>query len=161
MNVSELREFAARVKQVTDNINYGGCAVFASMVFPYINISFPGAKIRVMGHNPEIDITAVRPSDPTDVYEWNRNGVHFGHVVVEFNVKGETLYFDSDGVHTRLALENEYPFAQFHSGELLHEDATALASTEDGWNTMFDRKFIEPMKKAMRGYICEQALRPI
>jgi hypothetical protein len=160
MKVTDLQELASRVSRVTDNINYGGCAVFASMVAPHVSIFFPGSKIRVMGRNPEIDISAVRPSDPTDVHEWNDNGVHFGHVVIEFQVKGETFYFDSDGVHTRQALENEYPFAEFHVGEMLLEDVTALASQPDGWNWMFERQFIEPMKRAMREFLSDYCLRP-
>ena len=160
MNVSDLQELATRVTKVTENINYGGCAVFASMVSPHMSIFFPGSKIRVMGRNPEIDVSAVRPSDPTDVYEWNSNGVHFGHVVIEFSVKGETFYFDSDGVHTKEKLENEYPFAQFHVGEMLLEDVTALASTEDGWNFMFERRFIPQMKTAMREFLSDYCLRP-
>lgn len=78
--------------------------------------------------------------DPSDVWEWEDNGVSLGHVAVRFRLNGRVYTWDSDtGPLARVTMFGASYRAPAWGLGMTAEEARALADRPDGWNTYFDR----------------------
>ena len=139
-------------KQINNNFNYvncGGCAVIASIVGTYLREIGIEPRI-VVGDDHEDDGTSVdeirNQIKKNTIKEWNKNGLHFGHVAIEFDYNGERWQFDTDDTAHPDGYVDTY---MRYEGYLSLEEVTeiALDTSGDGWNWMFNRDQIPHIHK--------------
>jgi hypothetical protein len=140
-----LEEFGNRVEALYPDINRGGCCVFASLVGQHLEHFFP-TRVRVGDNMYNEDINAVRPNiKQNTVKEWNANGVYFGHVILELDVDGKSIHFDTTGIIDAGPTMTLNCF-DIMPGHLSVQEATELAAHQDGWNKSFNRRHIRTIK---------------
>lgn len=137
------------------NINRGGCCVVASMIAPLLDRHFP-TRIRVFGWDYEetagIDLTDVHKElTINNTTEWNKKGVFFSHVVVEFTHRRQTYQMDTDRVH-RCKDVAMYPEYVAYDGDLSFQAAIDLANDCTGWNRAFNRGDIPHMQQIIHTF---------
>jgi hypothetical protein len=134
------------IRRNHQDINAGGCCVFAAILAKQLN-KVGEARIRITDWATEEDaIIKARPKVKRNtLVEWNRHGVHFNHVAIEFKYKGKTYHIDASGVVAP-------PRFDFLKGELLLKEATELGDCKKGWNRFFDRKEIPTIKRRVQRF---------
>ena len=150
--VSKLSELSDVISNEIENVTWGGCCVFASLAGQKIQ-QFCDVKVIVYSNKDitGVDIENVRPLiDPTDVDEWNSNGVYFGHVVLEIDDGYNIYHYDSCDVYP--ADNSICPGLDRIPGYLTVEEATILASTPNGWNICFNRDNIPKMEEIVNDF---------
>lgn len=153
--IYQLNKLAAEMQDITKYINYGGCCVVAAAVAPLLKKQVP-TKIRVAAHewyyeniNLKEAMKKVNRELIDDCYQWNDNGVYFGHVYLEFEYNGITYYFDSDGVSLTPPIEEVF---RTYEGNLTHTAARKLASNSSNWNSVFPRSTIPDIRRAVHKF---------
>lgn len=139
-----LHEFGIDVKIEFENINRGGCCVFAAEVGKKLQKYFP-VRVRVLGYGRR-NLNKVRQNIiENQIWEWDSNGVELRHILLEFKYNGKRYFFDAgDGVREAKRSEDGM---NVYAGHLTIEEADELAKQTD-WNDTFDRSDI-PYVKAM------------
>lgn len=151
--LDKLHEFVLSIAYDFESVNYGGCCVVASAFAKHLQKHFP-VRVVVANYpwcddNEEKDISEIRPKLAANTLaDWNKNGVSFAHILVEFDVDGVTYHLESeDGLKERSAYTmTKYPILK---GHLILEDVEELANNSDGWNARFDRDQIPAMRKVI------------
>lgn len=146
-DISDLTMLSTMLTEVTPYINYGGCCVVASMVAPHLSQHFD-TKVRVMGRwlEEDINLNAVRETmTDNNVHEWNKNGVHFAHVVLEINDGNQSYWFDSDKLHVG---DGAGMYEQFvlYDGDITADEAAQLSEESRSWNSKFPRDTIPQLQ---------------
>lgn len=139
--IGRLNRLSARMKEDHHTINWGGCCVFAARVAHHLS-QFVPTRIRV-GQGWEgcdtIRIDAVRERvESNQPKEWNKAGLYFAHVIVEFEYKGKMYHYCADGVKKARSTTNMGGY-RIVEGHLTNQEAKELAESKNGWNTCFDR----------------------
>lgn len=149
---SRLNELGSDVYARYPRINCGGCCVFASLVGARLERLGIATRIAVGDDEIELgtNIDEIRPKIDNKLRNWNREGVHFGHVVVEFDYDGATYHYDTAGVipaqdHTKTI---NY---QIFDGRLTVKEASELAA-EERWNWMFNRACIPDLTRMVNDF---------
>lgn len=145
--LEHIDDLCRKVHKSTERINAGGCAIFASFMAQCLEKYGP-VSIAVGTDESPVSIDKARKHiNSNEVHEWNKRGIYFAHVVVEFEYQGVKYHIDSTGVHDE-AVKTHLGHFQILKGRLTVQEVTELASCDKGWNWCFDRKQI-PMIKRM------------
>jgi hypothetical protein len=143
-----------RMYKVTPYIAEGGCAVFASIIAPYLNELLP-VKVKVLNDDTTISLGFAREIglQTRDATGWYKNGVEFYHVVLEFKINGVKYYYDSDGVYEwKHPYVGTHPNVKMYKGELTVDEVKSIARTSIGWNKTFPRESIPRLRKIAKRF---------
>jgi hypothetical protein len=155
-NLAQLRELASKLKTNLKKPNQGGCCVVAVELAKHLQDIYP-TKIRVSTDyddyaDTDLNDAANRVYDHADGYEWNDNGIFFGHVVVEFTYKGRKYHMDTNGVKRAKDVDPTFGWI-FYPGHLPFKSAKILADQDEGvWNHTFNRKQIPKMRMLISNF---------
>ncbi len=157
MNIIEgLNTLAREANEAFPDLNSGGCAVFASIVANVLQSRFAITSVGVVADSfgGGANIEEARERIPADkrgkVREWNRNGVQFGHVALEFQHDGATWIYETEAgavLEKSPAVYLVHKYWEITHGRLTMAEIDALASEQEGWNRMFDRDEIPAIKR--------------
>ena len=97
--IAELEKFAKKVIKKYPYINSGGCCVFAALIGKYLEKHVTAVRVRVRNAwmregSRNLDTIRNKITENT-LRQWNRNGVDFTHVMVEFDYRGRTYLYDA------------------------------------------------------------------
>lgn len=127
-----------------DQINSGGCAVFATLAYPFISKYFDNIKVRTIHYHgrssDDIDQTRINilENDKSVYCKQNWWDLSINHVMLEFEADGELYLLDSEGVQKRIGFEKRSGHTVC-KGSFTYKEIEALSSKGSGWNTCFDR----------------------
>jgi len=142
-------------------INNGGCCVYAAMIVAALHkhkikasgivASWRAEKLNSIGSS----IDSVRSNITKNTYtEWNKNGVNFSHVGVEFEYKARIRtakrHYDANGCHP---VSSALDGMVIYKGRLTLGELRELAGTKKGWNDSFDRKDIPELRKLVNSFL--------
>lgn len=146
--------------QTRGDINWGGCGVMAGIVGEILELW--GIPVEVV--TPAEYCDEVSPKEARERMEywgenwtandWDSNGLSRSHLAVRFKLRGKLYTWDSagllcsdryfgrraDGSPSRCA---DYPFGD----GMTVQECIEISSTQDGWNTVFDRRQIPLMRE--------------
>jgi hypothetical protein len=134
-----------------DDLNCGGCGVFAAIVAKRFNkIGIP-AVVRIGAWNAPSNSNAVKDtysqySRPKQSH-FRSNGVSFDHLIVEIPFGGNIYHMDSICFHSAEP-KTRTCSAPIYDGNLDVATALRIAKTKD-WNRCFDRKQIPNLIKSV------------
>lgn len=133
---TRIEKLGMAVNNALPSVNCGGCGMFAAMAGRALKDKGIPVRIRILGWNG-LDLRKLHPDDREDGRAWNRVGLFFTHVIVEFKHRGRWWAFDSE----RLEKSNGESFRGYwmHKGSLTLEEMEAIAK-QDFWNPEFPRK---------------------
>lgn len=142
-------------------INCGGCCVYAAMIVSALRkhkikasgIVASSRADRFNAADSSIDVVRSNVLKNTQD-EWNKNGVSFSHVGVEFEYKARIRtvkrHYDANGCHP---VNSKLDGMTIYKGCLTLGELRVLAGTEEGWNDMFDRKDIPELRRLVNSYL--------
>lgn len=160
--VKKLNTLGKEVMSRYPYINHGGCCVYAAMVAEELHkhgieakgiVSAYGAK-ELNGNGITLD--NIRPGIKSNALEeWNKHGIRFNHVGVEFVIKKEgkraiKKHYDSTGVKSA---STELDHMPIYKGRLALVDLKALARKRKGWNESFNRHVIPELRKLVKAHL--------
>lgn len=132
-------------------VNCGGCCVVAHHVCTSLRAM--GVKAKVVVYDPSCPlVNTVRRKlmkyneSNRNTVDWQRRGLGFWHVLVEFQYRGERYLFDSDGCVKKA----ESRYTKHLKGALALAETEGLISAQEGWNRDFDRKQIPKLEKIIQ-----------
>jgi hypothetical protein len=137
-------------------LNHGGCCVFASEVAHLLYEKGYCVFIRVYDDETNENLNTVRKNKntlltkPSKLKEYmNKNKIYFGHVLLEVELNGERVLFDSEGYYGFDEVEERIynDGSKIVKGRLTLEEARKIADSKDGWNKKFDRNLIPDIKQ--------------
>lgn len=144
-----LRKLGDRVNDLTEgNLNYGGCAVYAALVgaaLQRIGLTV-GGVVRGWSDGTNVADARHNVAKVGEARQWNRNGIHFNHVGLEYVIGPKAYHYDSDYLtpaQSHPNLQRAYP------GRLTVDELEALASNAPNWNHIFNRKLIPQIEAAV------------
>jgi hypothetical protein len=158
-------------QDLTDNveyINHGGCGVVAAEVVRILADAGVPSDVIVTTYDrddpspAEVRTRLVAKGFKRDVmHNWDMEGLHRGHLAVRFKLGHRVFHWDSEGVlsaakgFTRGAF---YRTVTYPLGEgLLPEEVQAMADTEQGWNSSFDRGDIPMIQELVHMHLGDLA----
>lgn len=157
--IKRLNKLGADINERFPYINWGGCCVFASRVGRHLERIADSVVVRIGNDygewNANQRVDEIRPHIARNVpREWNKFGVHFAHVIIEFVYAGRKFHYDSLGVtkpdtHTKMG---RYPLI---AGGLTVGEATELCARQSGWNPCFDRDNIPAIEEMIENAFVE------
>ena len=158
----ELRTFIRKMHNAYDNMNYGGCCVFAGLVAPHIEKMHPSTRVRVIEFGAECEDTNIDDSRTDGKYglntmsDWCDGGISFYHVVIEFDYRGKTYLLDSEGI---VDAEDYYDQTGLspYGGNMTIKETQYIARSKRGWNDMFNRDNIPSLTKDVNKFFNEVA----
>lgn len=145
--LESLDAFCKSIYESHQSINAGGCGVFASLVGNRLS-KVAKVKIRVTDmfmEDKKLIPSARKNIKKNTLYEWNMNGVSFGHIIVEFLYKKKTYYVDATGVH-QVASRCCFGWPMY-TDPLTLKEVDELSGVAKGWNQSFDRRAVPAIKR--------------
>lgn len=156
-----LAAIASEVSRNVDNVNSGGCGVYAVELAKRMKkLGFTDMKLRVYGYPKEnnerlVNVTSVErkvfgdnPSD--NIRDWNVNGVHFCHVRMEWGFR----MWDVKG-DVPAKSDKAWYWCPRHPGSISLNALNRLTAKKIGWNRAFDRTQIPRMRRIMDKHFAE------
>lgn len=150
--LDKIRQACALANEV-DNINRGGCCVFAALLGrKLIKLGIPAWGVALSRNKKwETSVAEARREvqERYNVYDWNYNGVSFDHVGVRFKLEGKYYQADSMGVQRVSPTLRDW---QVLAGRFTIDEFEAFAKSNRGfWNEEFHRKTgIPAIKRAIK-----------
>lgn len=149
--IARLNTLGKNVMDKHPTINWGGCCVFASRVAKRLEGVVERVAVRVGNDYGEYydgqHLDHVRNNIQKNTpRQWNRHGIYFAHVIVEFDYRGRTYHYDALGAKKARNSTNMHGYPII-DGELTVQEATELANVKAGWNPSFDRAEIPYVEK--------------
>ena len=143
-----LDEIGTKVYKKGWRVNSGGCAVYAIIVHDELAKLGIKTKLKVYGHCSQSVTKASEAVINTNtngdyhVGHFNDNGVELAHIKVL--VRGYVV--DCESILPTGSSKNYawYPLAK---GYMNPDALRTIANNDIGWNRMFNRKHIEPMRR--------------
>lgn len=146
--ISVLNTLGNTVLSRYPNINYGGCCVYAAIVAAALEKKGIPVVGIVSSHFSDNNINEAREHvRHNTVPEWERNGIFFTHVGIEFKIGKKKMHYDTHGV--RVA-KSEFHTIPIYPGRLTKDELRALGSRKSGWNSTFDRTDIPQLRKLVK-----------
>lgn len=148
--VTTLNNLGFSVKQNYRRINCGGCGVYAALIVEQLQkLGIRSSGIVAAYNTKNVSLAKARDNikNKADQREWDKNGIAFYHVGVEFFLDGKRYHYDTSGVHPAA---KELDNMSIYRGRMRLEDLKAIAGTERGWNKTFDRKDIPAIRKMVK-----------
>ena len=151
MLIRDMKRLAKEVNSNIPNINYGGCAIFAGLVGKRLS-KYYDVWIVVYSCKSGKDLDNIKLLlKSNSVKEWNRNGIDFGHIVIEYkDRRGVVRQYDSCGIYPA---DGSICFTQDRvAGFLSVNECNELAADKYGWNPQFSKKYIPRMKQFINDF---------
>lgn len=156
-----LAAIASEVSRNVDNVNRGGCGVYAVELAKRMKkLGFTDMKLRVYSYpkaNNErlVNVTSVErkvfaDNPPDNIYEWNDNGVYFCHVRMEWGFR----VWDVEGDEAAKT-DKVWRWYPRHPGSISLKALNCLTAKRACWNPTFDRTQIPLMRKIMDKHFAE------
>lgn len=146
-----LDEFCKSIQHDHPMINHGGCCVFASLLGNKLDKWFDDVAIRVSNDDANTTVDDVRSNiERNTTREWNRSGLFFGHVIVEFAHRKKWYVVDTTGVHPYSGHDPCFHWP-LYEGSLTLKEAAELAA-DDNWNWVFPRDQIPAIQKKVNAF---------
>jgi hypothetical protein len=146
-----LDKLGDKINNNIEDVNYGGCCIVAYHVCTSLRAM--GVKARVVVYDPgRPAMNTVRQElmkygeSNRSTKDWQRRGMGFWHVLVEFQYRGDRYLYDSDGCVSRA----ESRYRKGLRGTLALVEAQGLISSPHGWNSDFDRRQIPKLEKTIQ-----------
>lgn len=157
--IDKLNELGDAVMDDVDNLNSGGCGIFAAMVAKsLIDKGIPTSLFSCWdeiwdGQGGNIDLARPLVKDVGEYQDWRENGIRNAHVGVEFEFDGKLYHYDSsEGVHeARNWLSRESWIV--NDGRYTLAEMEALNERPHNWNSRFDRKQIPKIQHYVEEYL--------
>jgi hypothetical protein len=151
--IAAINELGKKVKKTYPHINHGGCCTFAAFAASRLR---KHGRVRILvGGEIDLDDYDAEPPQSLDevrelvssntVREWNRQGVYFAHVIVEFRHNKKTYHYDTTGAHPPAERTNMGGY-DIMPGHLGVREAKQLALSS-GWNPSFDPCLIPRVRR--------------
>lgn len=148
-----LNEIGNKIATRFELINRGGCCVYAALIASHLSSLVP-LRIKVVGETDNEPIDKIRKLVTMNTpREWNKKGLEFHHVIIEFDFEQNTYHYDTLGV--KLASKSGW---RLIPGSLTCDEATELASHRQGWNTAFDRDDISGITEIINDFFAKNKL---
>ena len=147
MLIDKLNDLASEIHGRHPMIDHGGCCVVAAHMAKYL-AKFTEVKV-VCGDDACRNLNQIRKrmQNPLDKQEWEDFGINFSHVLVEFRYQGKWYAFDcTNGALPKARHWQVNGWDRCH-GHWTIEEATSMANTSYGWNSMFDRSRIPAVRR--------------
>jgi hypothetical protein len=160
--IEQLKAMGSDTQTSLDHLNAGGCCVYAAEVSSRLaELGVPVWGVVSSGWASEsgLNINDIRLNQrPQNVREWNRAGIRFGHVLIQFVHGGEIWTHDS--ADTAPATTGKHACrTDLFGGYMTVPELKALAGTQEGWNSMFDREEgIPVIRQNVTDYLSAEAL---
>ena len=152
--IEKLDALGQNVLDQFDYINHGGCCVYARAVAEALLQYRIKAKGIVAAYDAKTwDLkhralgNARRKVEKNTTYEWNRHGVCFAHVGLEFTYRGKVWHYDTHGCHPKTT---KLDGMLIYRGRLSLEEMKALTTGDQGWNSCFNKKRIPALRKMVQ-----------
>ena len=150
MLLEMLNDLAKEIKGKYDTIDCGGCCVAAAQVAKYLQNIVPTRIVAGNSWKGRNDIDEIRDfvhaAERNSKRAWERNGVDFGHVLIEFEFEGKTYAFDcSHGAVPAEEMWRDLPWTRL-DGSFEQQEAEAFAN-EESWNSMFNRRHVPDVRR--------------
>ena len=149
--IKEIDKIVQSINDEIMNINCGGCCVFAESLFPYLESLGLKPQVKVIdfyGQNKGDDLSTIRKimHNSLSLSEWNKNGVDFNHVVVQFTYRKRAYIVDSTGVFSELKFHR---ISGIIKGSFSYAEARSFSENKN-WNHWFDRTDIGKIKNDLK-----------
>lgn len=157
--IKKLKKISAAANAQVVNINYGGCAVMASLV---------GSELEKRGIPVEGIVPYGKPAQArnnlkvphkVNAWKWEENGINFNHVAVRFKIDGAVYTYDTDALSRgsmkfgeNLRYKSQFKFG----GGFKVKELKKIAGTADYWNKDFNRRDIAKLRKIVKEVFNEQ-----
>lgn len=157
--LKKLKKISAVANAHVNNINFGGCAVVASLV---------GKELEERGIPVEGIVPYGRPAKARnnlkaphkeDAWKWEENGINFNHVAVRFKLNGKVYTYDTDSLNRgsmkfgeNLRYKSQFKFG----GGFKVRELQKIAGTADFWNKDFNRKDIVKLQMIVKEVFNEE-----
>lgn len=148
-----LNALGKKVNKRWPYLNHGGCCVFASCV---------GEELALRGIETSVIVAASWGTEEKNINSeraklnenrlaaWNKSGIYFHHVGVEYIIDHDSFHYDSNGSHHADGKLGDWIV---YEGRLSVEDAGDLANNDNGWNDCFDREEIPRLRRFIRMFL--------
>jgi hypothetical protein len=142
-----LENIGSKAQDIADQcLNYGGCAVYASMIVEScLRSSLPA--FGVVATYEGYDLRRQRPVDPCSVDAWNDNGVQFNHVgfMIRCNPK-VSVVGDSERVENANNGVKDISGWPLIPGRMNRVELRGIIRYKHDWNSTFDRSLITELQ---------------
>lgn len=154
--IKQLKKLTTQYRKI-GCLNEGGCCVVASAVAAELVGHLDKVEIVVLNFDDfhTIDQIRMKIDDPYDISQWNDNGLFFCHVIVKFELDGETYYYDGEKGPVSSRKDIGYNYCEELYGITIDE-AWNLSHKDDnmyGWNSSFDRRDIPNIDRLAEKYL--------
>lgn len=150
-----VRMIGEQVEKRYPLINSGGCCIYAASL---------GAELARRGIPCSVFVAALsnaartcslldmrqQLSNPYDALVWQRNGVDFHHLGLEFEHSGQSYMCDTNRIQPT---SDTFERFAVYQGRFTVDEADKLAGNASGWNEAFDRKHIPYIRKNMAFFL--------
>ena len=152
-----LNQLGKEVNSEFENINYGGCAIFASLVgkrLEELGVGVSGITTGSCPWQPKISVDQARAkiTHPGRKMQWIANGINFFHVGLCFKHNGKKYHYDSNGAHRP---EKTLGGAVIFDGVLFLSEVIAIAREHAGWNKSFNRRSVPAIRRLVYDHLPE------
>ena len=150
--VAELPILQGRLARY-DSINYGGCGVIAAHIAKRLS-QFVPTRIAIYNTSDHYDVDRIRPNikNTHSSTEWDRHGLDWDHILVEFEHNGEKYLVDSRSLVKSEPVVNLPNGRYYLSGYITIDEVCGWARTPRFWNWRFDRKQIPAIRKTIHRF---------
>ena len=168
--LEQLDDLATDLRTHFEYINSGGCAVVAVMMYEKLK-PILGRKVQIEYRMAGLGVTddVKKDSIKRSVRVWKENsetltnislygaaGFSCCHAYILFTYEGERYMFDTDyGVITRQQAKRvlQQDYARGVGVRVAFPIVKQMAESVEGWNSVFDRRQIEPMRQRIESTV--------
>jgi hypothetical protein len=152
--IDTLDKMGSGVNRKWPYINSGGCCVFASIVGKILQEKGIPVKGIVAAYSAQYKFKPIwwmrRGVSNNSIPEWERRGLDFNHVGIEFRYGGKKWHYHSKGAQIAGKSFDRMPIFR---GRLTLDELIELAANEEGWNSAFDRRDIPAIEKYITTFL--------
>jgi hypothetical protein len=137
-------------------LNNGGCCVFAAAVageLKRLKVEHEVIVPKPYDGTDDLDEIRQRVDNVNNKSSWNNAGIYFSHVAVRAKLGGRWHTYDSDSLRRSKYEFGDAPCYTAAKGGMTAKEAKALADERHGWNSMFDRRDVAPVRKLVKEVI--------
>lgn len=152
----QLQAFGVKILEKYPKINEGGCAVFAALMANELVKFYPVTVLVSDTYGGVDNIDEVRSAVSCNtVYEWNDNGLYFGHVFLEITHDNKKYHFDAGNLCSADERDPSLGFPII-PGCLTLKEVNELADCDMGWNSSFNRDNIPQLKLKVKTFFAKE-----
>lgn len=133
------------VRRQFSDINSGGCGVMATILAYHLKPLVDDMRIVSADYATGNIDTARLTVEENTVRSWNKEGIRFNHVWVEFKWNWRWYTIDIGGIQSRRAMHKRW--GKPYKGSFTLREMRQMTSIQPGWNSWFDRSQIPFMRR--------------